>query len=259
MKRPSRVELLALRHRIEDAKPRLRIAAGRGGPLPAAVVGGEVVVVQVHRRNSASPRRQSMPRSLVRKLADHHAQAVVHVAGLVDLRHRRVDQRVAGAALAPGGESASACRAVLPADAVVLRLEGVRRRRADGGAGSGGRSRARSARTATPRRRRPRRGAAGARGRRRASRADRDRAEAQVHRQVARALDRRKVARACVVVDALQEVVEQRVRRRRCRSAIGSACRLVGSKPSAAERRHARCAMLGRARRARLAAWRSTG
>ena len=46
------VELLGLCHRIEDAEVGLRVAAGRRGPLPAAVVGGEVVVVQLAREVS---------------------------------------------------------------------------------------------------------------------------------------------------------------------------------------------------------------
>jgi hypothetical protein len=35
-----RVELLALAGRVEDPKVGLRVGAGAGGPLPAAVVGG---------------------------------------------------------------------------------------------------------------------------------------------------------------------------------------------------------------------------
>src|SRR5690606_7465865 len=41
------VELLALGHRVEDAEIRLRVAPRRCGPLPAAIVGCQVVVVEL--------------------------------------------------------------------------------------------------------------------------------------------------------------------------------------------------------------------
>src|SRR4051794_37753323 len=41
-----RVETMRLRDGVEDAEIRLRVAAGGRGPLPAAVVGGEVVIDQ---------------------------------------------------------------------------------------------------------------------------------------------------------------------------------------------------------------------
>ena len=55
----------------------------------------------------------------------HHAQAVVHVAALVDLCHGRVDQRVAGAPFAPRGEQGFGGFAVLKSDAVVGGFEGA--------------------------------------------------------------------------------------------------------------------------------------
>ena len=42
-----RVEALGLRYRIENAEIRLRVAAGRGCPLPAAIVGREVKIVEL--------------------------------------------------------------------------------------------------------------------------------------------------------------------------------------------------------------------
>jgi CheY-like chemotaxis protein len=62
------VELAALRHRVEDAEPGLRVAAGRTGPLPAAVVGRQVVVVQLAGEVALAP-APVQPRSLLRKLA----------------------------------------------------------------------------------------------------------------------------------------------------------------------------------------------
>jgi hypothetical protein len=47
------IELFGLCDRIEDAEPRLRVAAGRCSPLPAAVVGGQIEVVQRCARTSA--------------------------------------------------------------------------------------------------------------------------------------------------------------------------------------------------------------
>ncbi len=99
--RAAGVELLRLRDRIEDAEPGLRVAAGGGGPLPAAVVGGQVVVVQVLGEVALAPAPVDA-QVLGQKAGHHHAQAVVHVAGLPQLAHGRVHQRVAGARLAPG-------------------------------------------------------------------------------------------------------------------------------------------------------------
>ena len=69
--------------------------------------------------------------------------------------------------------------------------------------------------------------------------------------QVAGALDGREVARLVVAVDALQEVVQQFVRAGRCRWAARSACRLVRSKPSVLQRRHAAAARPGTRRQRR--------
>ena len=225
MNLPSRVEALALRHRVEDAEPGLRVAAGRRRPLPAAVVRGELVVDQVQRevRLAAAPVDAEVLDEEARR---HHAQPVVHVAGLVDLRHRRIDQRIAGAALAPGGEvpRRRACRA--RSDAVVLGLE----------------ARADDVRmvvqdllveVAPDQLREPDLGAArepaasAMRCPRRARHAaDRHRAEAQVHAEVARALDRREVARRRVVVDALRGSRRAALRPRRCRRWTLSDCQV---------------------------------
>jgi hypothetical protein len=72
--------------------------------------------------------------------------------------------------------------------------------------------------------------------------ADRHRAEAQVGAQVARPLDRGKVARVGIAVDARQEVIQQAPARRSCRLGRRSSCRLVGSKPMSASVGHAVCA-----------------
>lgn len=48
----------------------------------------------------------------------------MHVAGLPDLRHRRIDQGVAGLAITPGLEQRLRARPLLPDDGIVGRLEG---------------------------------------------------------------------------------------------------------------------------------------
>ncbi len=68
------------------------------------------------------------------KTRRHHAQAIVHVAGAVQLQHRRVDQRVARAAFAPCGERGIRCRALLPAQRVIFLLERCAAREASGDA-----------------------------------------------------------------------------------------------------------------------------
>ena len=62
------------------------------------------------------------------KTGHHHAQTVVHVAGLVDLHHGCVHQGVAGAALTPGVKQFVGVGAMLPLDGVVIGLEAARHR-----------------------------------------------------------------------------------------------------------------------------------
>ncbi|OIQ77798.1 hypothetical protein GALL_405120 [mine drainage metagenome] len=91
------VELATLRDRIEDAEPRLRVAAGRRRPLPAAVVRRQLEVVELEREMALAQLPVEF-QVLAQEACDDHAQPVVHVAGGVELTHRGVDQRVAGAA-----------------------------------------------------------------------------------------------------------------------------------------------------------------
>ncbi|MCY1381689.1 hypothetical protein D9M69_696240 [compost metagenome] len=62
---------------------------------------------------------------LDQKAGRDHAQAVVHIARLVQLRHGRVHQRIAGAPLAPGGKRGIGVRPRFPGDGVVGRFEGA--------------------------------------------------------------------------------------------------------------------------------------
>ncbi len=195
-----RVESFGLRHRIEDAEPGLGIATDRGGPLPATAVGGEVEVDQlVGEITLAEPPVDQQV--LGQERGRHHAQAVVHIAGLVELAHRGIDQRVAGTRLAPRLEMA---RRIGPRQRVVLRLEGMPG--SDVGAvpqhlmieiapDQFGQPGLRTAPALLP-------GRGG-------KLADGDGAEAQVHRQKRRPLDGGEIARFLIAVDAPEKIVEQ--------------------------------------------------
>ena len=119
------VKLFALVGGVEDAEVGLRIAAARAGPLPAAVVGGKVKVVQVLGKIALAP-APIEPQVFGQKTGHHHAQAVVHVASLVDLRHGRIHQRIARAALAPRGKQFFGLLVMVPFDVVVFGLERTR-------------------------------------------------------------------------------------------------------------------------------------
>ena len=146
---------------------------------------------------------------LDQKTRHHHAQAVVHVAALLDLCHGRVHQRVAGAPRAPSREQGFGGFAVLKRDAVVGGLEGalhhVRVVGHDlvvevapnqfGQPSAGARIARQVQRVGQPQ-----------------GLAHRERAKAQVHPQVARAFDGGKVARLVVVLDAVDKVGQELLR-----------------------------------------------
>ena len=92
--------------------------------MPAAVVRRQVEVVQVQReiRFATAPVDAQI---LDQEAGRDHAQAVVHVAGLVQLRHRRVHQRITGAPFAPGGKGGVRLGSRFPGDGVVGGLEGA--------------------------------------------------------------------------------------------------------------------------------------
>ena len=92
--------------------------------MPAPVVGREVKVIQMGGKIVLTPAPVNAE-VLDQEARGHHAQAVVHVAGLVDLGHRGIDQRVAGASLAPGREQRLGLAAVFPGDRVVRGLVGA--------------------------------------------------------------------------------------------------------------------------------------
>src|SRR3569623_361228 len=134
----------------------------------------------------------------------------MHVAGLIELAHCRVDQWIACTRLAPGLEMP---RRIRPRQRIVLWLESVARR--DVGTmpedlvvevapDQLGQPGLRPMSTLLP----------GRRGKL----ADGHRAEAQVCRQIRRSLACRKIARGLITVDPLQEIPEQlRAARHACR------------------------------------------
>ena len=66
------VEGLALAQRVEDAEIRLRVAAAGGHPLPAAVVGCEIKVIEVAREVGLAP-APVQAQVLDQKTPGHHA------------------------------------------------------------------------------------------------------------------------------------------------------------------------------------------
>ena len=206
-----RIETFALRDRVEDAEVGLRIAAAGAGPLPATIVRCQLEVVEVFGEIGFAPAPID-PQVLAQEAGSHHAQPVVHVAGLVDLRHRRVDQRIPGAALAPRLEQAIGVFAGVPPDLLVLGLEAVRH--------TVDRPHVRKVRQhlrveiAPDQFAQPGRCARVAMQRELMGQAcelaDRHRAETQVHAEVAWSAHGRVIARILVPVDALEKIVEQR-------------------------------------------------
>ncbi len=97
------VELLALEHGIEDAEIRSGVGATTTGPLPAHGVRAEVGVYE----GIPIPLGAFVP-GLEEVLHEHgrgdHAHAVVLPAGLPELTHPGVDDRVAGAADLPSAQ-----------------------------------------------------------------------------------------------------------------------------------------------------------
>lgn len=90
---PSGSNFLRLRDRIEYAEILLCITAARHGPLPAAVVCREIVIIQLLHEMAFTPAPVDTE-ILGEKTRDHHAQAIVHVSGLVELQYGGIHQRI---------------------------------------------------------------------------------------------------------------------------------------------------------------------
>ena len=175
--------------------------------MPAAVVGGQVKVDEMVREILLAPTPVNSE-VFHQKAGHHHAQTVVHVARLVDLRHGCVNQRVAGAALAPGSEQGLGVFAVFKLDLVVFGLERlVHHMRVVG--------QDLVVKVAPDQLRQP--GACTQHALNvhgvgnRSHLADRDGPEPEVHAEVAGTLDRWKIPRFMVAVNALGKIFEQLV------------------------------------------------
>ena len=199
------VELFALAYGIEDSEPGLSIAAAGTDPLPAAVVGGQIKVIEVLGKVSLAPTPVDSE-VFHQKTACHHAQAVVHIAGLIDLGHRGVHQRVAGPPLAPGGKQRIGWLAMFPLDSVVLAPVGTLGHMRE--VGQNRKIEVSPDQFAEPDSGAPAALALPLQGKG-SELTDRCRAKAQVHAEVARTLDGREVARFVVAVHALVEVFHQ--------------------------------------------------
>ena len=98
-----RIVALRLGDRVEYPEVGLGITTARCGPLPAPIVRCEVEIEQALGEVgfAAAP---VDPQILAQERGHDHAQAVVHIAGIVELAHRGIDQRVPRFAGTPTSE-----------------------------------------------------------------------------------------------------------------------------------------------------------
>ena len=102
--------------RVEHADVRRSVGPGAGGPLPTVVVGGEVAVVEVL-EEEPRPTRPVEMEILDEKTGNDHPHTVVDEALFDELAHAGVDDRKAGATVAPRGESLVGVAATVDPDA----------------------------------------------------------------------------------------------------------------------------------------------
>ena len=125
------VEALALALGVEDAVVRRGVRACPGDPLPAVVVGWDVAVVEVLEEEPGAPGPVEME-VLDEEAGDDHPHPVVHEPLGDELAHAGVDDRNAGAAGAPCGESLICVRATVELDTGESLVERRPRRRRPG-------------------------------------------------------------------------------------------------------------------------------
>ena len=117
-----RIKALGLRDRIKNAEPRLCITARRRSPLPATVIRCQIEIIELLRK----PRLTALPVNaeiLGQERGHHHTQTIVHVAGVIQLVHCCINQRIASASAAPRGKMCIRLCALFPLDGIKLRLE----------------------------------------------------------------------------------------------------------------------------------------
>jgi len=115
------IEFYGLDFRIEEAEIGGGVASAAGGPLPVAVVGGEVIVEQLLRKIAFAP-EPVVQEVLAEKAGGDHAHAVVHKAGGVEFTHTGIDDGIAGPPFAP---ALKLFRFLAPGNGGVLGLEGL--------------------------------------------------------------------------------------------------------------------------------------
>ena len=114
-----RVKLKPLGRRIENPEIGLGIDPGGRAPLPVAVIDGEVTVNQVASKK-AFPFFPVHEQILDQEHRRDHPNAVVHKAGLDELSHAGVDNRITRSSFAPRLELAFV---VTPVKSVVFGVE----------------------------------------------------------------------------------------------------------------------------------------
>ncbi len=94
------IEAAALGRGVEEAEVGGGVRTGGGGPLPAAVIAGEVAVNQMTHEVFLAP--APVDEQILRKKHGHyHAQAIVHPASFQQLAHSGIDYGYAGVASCP--------------------------------------------------------------------------------------------------------------------------------------------------------------
>jgi hypothetical protein len=121
-----RIEAHCLKERVEDAvRPGVR--AGACHPLPVARVAGQVAVHEQIGEVGCS-KAPVQANVLDEKRGGQELRAAVDPALAKELAHRRIDDRVSGAALTPGGERIIVLEPQVPSrPVVVVREPGPRR------------------------------------------------------------------------------------------------------------------------------------
>ena len=137
-----RVELLALRDRVEDAEEGRGVGARAGDPLPAVLVGRQVAVDEVPHEVPGAPRPVQV-QVLDEEARDDHAHPVVH-PGLS--RSWRIPASTIGKPVRPSAQAAKCASAAEP----VSRAGGRTGRRSSPGRSPGGATARRRRTRATP-------------------------------------------------------------------------------------------------------------
>ena len=108
-----------------STRRRVGVVPGPGHPLPAEVVVGDVAVDEVVEEVAGAPPPVD-PEVVGEERRGHQPRPVVHPTVRAELAHPRVDERIAGSAVAPGGEALGVVAPAPVAPGAVVRPGGVR-------------------------------------------------------------------------------------------------------------------------------------